>query len=113
MTVSGASPIGLRVVGHIDRPMGSRHPKAGFLYPVNYGYVDGVMAPDGEEQDVYLLNVDHPVETFTGTVIAVYHRFDDVEDKWIVTPDGSDLPDEEILRQIEFQEQFFHGELRR
>lgn len=107
------SLIGRRVAGHIDRPMGSRHPKAGFLYPVNYGYVDGVMAADGDEQDVYLLGVDHPVETFVGTVIAVYHRFDDVEDKWIVTPDGSDLPDEEILRQIRFQEQFFHGQLLR
>ena len=91
--------------------MGSCHPREGFLYPVNYGYVDGVIAPDGEEQDVYLLGVDHPVETFTGTVIAVYHRFDDVEDKWIVTPDGANLPDEEILTQIAFQEQFFHGQL--
>lgn len=103
--------IGRTVSGHIDRPMGSRHPKAGFLYPVNYGYADGIQAMDGDEQDVYLLGVDHPVETFTGRVIAVYHRFDDVEDKWIVTPEGEAMPDEEILRQIEFQEQFFHGQL--
>ena len=103
--------IGRAVSGQIDRPMHSRHPKAGFVYPVNYGYVDGLLAMDGDEQDVYLLGVDHPVASFTGRVIAVYHRFDDVEDKWIVTPDGRDLPDEEILRQIQFQEQFFHGQL--
>ena len=23
----------------IDRPLGSRHPQHGFIYPVNYGYV--------------------------------------------------------------------------
>ena len=103
--------IGRAVSGRIDRPMGSRHPRGGFVYPVNYGYVDGVRAMDGDEQDVYLLGVDEPVATFSGRVIAVYHRFDDVEDKWIVTPDGADLPDEEILRQIRFQEQFFHGQL--
>lgn len=105
--------IGRAVSGRVDRPMGSRHPREGFLYPVNYGYVDGVMAADGDGQDVYLLGVDHPVETFTGRIIAVYHRFDDVEDKWIVTPDGTDIPDGEILRQIQFQEQFFHGQLLR
>lgn len=103
--------LGRTVSGHIDRPMGSRHPRAGFLYPVNYGYADGIRAMDGDEQDVYLLGVDGPVDTFTGQVIAVYHRFDDIEDKWIVTPGGVGMPDDEILRQIAFQEQFFHGQL--
>lgn len=103
--------IGRVVSGHIDRPMGSRHPREDFLYPVNYGYVDDVPAMDGDMQDVYFLGVDRPVDTFTGRVIAVYHRFDDIEDKWIVTPEGVNLSDEEILRQIQFQEQFFHGQL--
>lgn len=103
--------IGRAVSGTIDRPMGSRHPRAEFLYPVNYGYVDGVPALDGDEQDAYFLGVDRPVERFAGRVIAVYHRFDDIEDKWIVAPEGVDFPDEEILRQIHFQEQFFHGRL--
>lgn len=103
--------IGRPVTGHVDRPMGSRHPSHGFLYPINYGYVDGVLAMDGEAQDVYLLGVDEPVETFTARIIAVYHRFDDVEDKWIAAPPGLDFSDEDILRQIEFQEQFFHGQL--
>ena len=103
--------IGRAVSGHIDRPMGSRHPREGFLYPVNYGYADGIPAMDGDMQDIYFLGVDEPVDAFTGRVIAVYHRFDDIEDKWIVTPDGTDIPDDEILRQIQFQEQFFHGQL--
>ena len=68
----------------VDRPLGSRHPKhKELLYPVNYGYVAGVMGGDGEEQDVYLLGVDAPVSRFRAEVIAVIHRLDDVEDKWV------------------------------
>jgi inorganic pyrophosphatase len=57
--------IGRVVTVNIDRPMGSRHPRLGFLYSVNYGYVPGVIAPDGEDLDAYLLGVDHPVECAT------------------------------------------------
>ena len=67
------------------------------------------MAEDGEEQDVYVLGTDAPLETFEGKVIAVYHRLNDLEDKWIVTLDGTDYSDEEILQAIHFQEQFFKG----
>ncbi|MCQ2592544.1 MAG: class I SAM-dependent methyltransferase [Treponema sp.] len=109
-----SSIIGKEVKGHIDRPLGTAHPRhPEMLYPINYGYVDGVFAADGAEQDIYLLNENAPVQTFKGKVIAVYHRFNDVEDKWIVTPDGSDVPDEEILKQIDFQEKYFDGKLYR
>lgn len=46
--------IGRTVNVKIDRPMGSCHPKHGYVYPVNYGYIDGMIAPDGEDQDVYV-----------------------------------------------------------
>ena len=39
----------------IDRPMGSKHPKHGFIYPVNYGYVPNTISDDGEELDSYVL----------------------------------------------------------
>ena len=39
----------------IDRTFGSKHPKHGFIYPVNYGYVPGTVSGDGEELDAYLL----------------------------------------------------------
>lgn len=104
--------IGRVVRGTVDRPMGSRHPRhPDLIYPVNYGYVDGVFALDGAEQDVYLLGVDRPVDTFEGRIIAVYHRLDDIEDKWIVVPEGMALSDGEILRRIDFQERFFDGVL--
>lgn len=45
----------------IDRPLGSVHPNhENMTYPVNYGYVNGIIASDGEEQDVYILGVNKP-----------------------------------------------------
>lgn len=104
--------IGSIVECTMDRPMGTTHPGfAHIYYPINYGYVNGVMAGDGAEQDVYILGVDKPLETFTGKVIAVFHRYNDVEDSWIVAPEGMDFSDEEIMQQIGFQERFFDGVL--
>lgn len=106
--------IGMEVNITVDRPMGSVHPECSdLIYPVNYGYVEDIMAADNEEQDVYLLGVNVPVQSFTGRIIAVYHRYNDVEDKWIAAPEGVDFSDEEILRQIHFVEQFFDGKLYR
>ena len=106
--------IGKTVRGRIDRPLGSRHPRfPDLIYPVNYGYVEGVLGGDGEEQDAYVLGADGPLETFEGTVIAVVHRLDDAEDKWIVSlsPSGRDYTDEEILELTRFQERFFRSVL--
>jgi len=104
--------IGTKVSGIIDRPLGSHHPRKNeIIYSINYGYVKGVFAADGSEQDVYVFGTDKPLETYTGNVIAVYHRFNDVEDKWIVSLDDRDYSDEEILSNINFIEQFFMGEL--
>ena len=92
----------------VDRPLGSRHPKHGDLvYPVNYGYIEGIIAPDGEEQDAYILGVDSAVKEFTGRVIAVIHRDDDIEEKWVVAPEGKIFSREEIERQVHFQEKYF------
>ncbi|MBQ1433454.1 MAG: inorganic diphosphatase [Ruminococcus sp.] len=96
----------------IDRPMGSYHPEyKDMYYPINYGYIEGVMADDGEEQDAYVIGVDKPLETFTGKVIAVIKRHDDVEDKWAVCPEGCNYTKEEIQRLTEFQEKFFDSEI--
>lgn len=113
--------IGQIVKGKIDRPIGSFHPRHKDLYyPVNYGYVSGVLGGDGAEQDIYLLGVNSAVQEFTGKVIAVYHRYDDNETKWIVVPCNDDgivsadveIPTaNEIYAQIAFQEQFFCGVL--
>ena len=92
----------------VDRPLGTYHPKhKDIYYSVNYGYIPGVMAPDGEEQDAYILGVNGPVKEFTGKVIAIIHRMDDVEEKWIVAPENISFTKDEIMQQISFQEQFF------
>ena len=113
--------IGKIVKGKIDRPMGSYHPRHKDLYyPINYGYVEGVIGGDGAEQDVYLLGEASAVMNFVGKVIAVYHRYDDNETKWIVVPcdeksnirSNIKIPGKnEIYAQIAFQEQFYSGVL--
>lgn len=92
----------------VDRPLGSRHPNhPDIVYEVNYGYVPGVFAPDGEEQDVYVLGVEEALERFCGRVIAIIHRRDDVETKWVAAPEGCVLTPEEIMHKVQFQERFF------
>lgn len=96
----------------IDRPLGSYHPKHKDLYyPVNYGYIEGIIAPDGEEQDAYILGVNEPLSEFTGKIIAVIRRFDDVEEKWVVAPENMVFTTEEIMKQVEFQEKYFNTEI--
>jgi len=91
----------------IDRPMGSQHPTDGFLYPLNYGYIEGVLAPDGEDLDAYILGVFEPLERFTGKCIAILHRLNDDDDKLIIAPDGEEYSKDQIRALIEFQERFF------
>ena len=97
----------------VDRPLGSYHPKhKDMYYPINYGYVEGIIAPDGEEQDAYILGINEPVDEFVGRIIAIIHRFDDVEEKWVVAPENVLFTKEEILQQVEFQEKYFNSEIR-
>lgn len=96
----------------IDRPLGTYHPNhKDLFYPVNYGYVEDVIAADGEEQDAYVLGVNEPLDEFTGKVIAVIRRLDDVEHKWVVVPENVMLTKEEIIEQVYFQEKFFKTEI--
>lgn len=97
----------------IDRPLGSYHPKhKDIFYSVNYGYIPDIYASDGEEQDAYILGVHEPVSEFVGKVIAIIHRFDDVEDKWVVAPENASFTKDEIMAQTAFQEQYFRTEIR-
>jgi len=102
------SVIGKIVTVIIDRKLGSYHPEhKEIYYPVNYGYIPDVMALDGEEQDAYILGINIPLEIFTGKIIAVIHRKNDIEDKWVVTPENMTFIKEDIIRQTYFQEQYF------
>ena len=95
----------------VDRPMGSKHPKHGFIYPVNYGYVPNTISGDGEELDSYVLGIYEPLETFTGKCIAIIHRIDDNDDKLVVVPENRYFSNDEIRVLTEFQERFFKSKI--
>ena len=96
-----------------DRPLGSRHPKHGFIYEVNYGYVEGVKAPDGEELDAYYLGTDRPLQKISGVVKAIIHRLDNDDDKLVVMPKGLSMTDSEIEQGVNFQEHWFKHQILR
>lgn len=106
----------------IDRPLGSRHPEhPDIVYGLNYGYIDGVMGGDGEEQDAYIMGVNFPLprlSEFSGFVVAVIRRKNDVETKWVVAPlYGGIAPHtpkytkEQIEKAVYFQEKYFDIEI--
>jgi inorganic pyrophosphatase len=89
----------------VDRPIGYRH--GDILYPVNYGYIPGILAGDGEEQDAYILGVDEPLSSFDGRVVGAVRRRNDSEDKLIVAPEGMIFHQRQIAEAVRFQEQYF------
>ena len=99
--------LGKKVEIIVDRPLGSLHPKWKFPYEVNYGYIKGVMAPDGEELDAYVLLVDKAINEFSGTVVAIIHRLNDDDDKLVVIPDGMTITDGQIDALTSFMEQWY------
>ena len=100
--------IGKTINIKIDRPFGSKHPKHGFIYPVNYGYVPNTISGDNEELDAYLLGVFEPVEEYEGKCIAIIHRTNDNDDKLVVVPNDKNYSDDQIDALTEFQEQYFN-----
>ena len=91
----------------MDRMLGTKHPKWGFVYMVNYGYIPNTISGDGEELDAYVLGEFEPLEEFTGKVIAVIRRENDNDDKLVVVKDGKNYTDDQINALVEFQERFF------
>ena len=99
--------LGKTITAKIDRPLGSKHPKHGFIYPINYGFIPNTTSGDGEELDCYILGVFEPITSFTGKVIAIIHRTDDDDDKLIITPEDKKYSNDAIDALTEFQEQYF------
>ena len=99
--------MGRKVRVIVDRPIGYRH--GDLVYPLNYGYLPGVIAGDGEEQDCYVLGIAEPLEAFEGVVIGAVRRSDDCEDKLVAAPYGMEFHQGEIREAVAFQEQYFHS----
>jgi inorganic pyrophosphatase len=106
--------LGKNVTIGIDRPIGYVHHKGEktLVYPINYGYIPGVLGGDEEELDVFLLGVNEPVSEFTGRVIGIAYRADDVEDKLVMAPEGMDFTAAQIACAVQFQEKYYHTTIR-
>ena len=101
--------LGKEVSIEIDRPMGTRHPKHGFMYMINYGFIPNTISGDGEELDAYLVGEFEPVEKSSGKVIAIIHRTNDDDDKLIVSKGDKKYSDDAIRALTEFQERYFES----
>lgn len=97
--------MGERVHVVVDRPIGYQH--GDLVYPINYGYIPGIIAGDGEAQDAYILGVNEPLAEFDGQVVAAIRRKNDCEDKLVVAPQGTVYHQGQIAEAVHFQEQYF------
>lgn len=101
--------LGRDVLVKMDRPLGSAHPKWGFIYSLNYGFVPNTVSGDGEELDAYVVGEFKPLDEFKGKVIAIIHRTNDDDDKLVVAKEGVNYTDDQIRALTEFQEKFFES----
>ena len=99
--------IGKKVKIIMDRPMGSKHPKWNFIYPINYGYVPNTVSGDEEELDAYVIGVFEPVKEYEGKCIGIVHRLNEDDDKLVIAPEGKIYTKEQIEALVEFQEKYF------
>lgn len=105
--------LGKKVKVKMDRPLGCKHPKHGFVYTVNYGFIPNTISGDGEELDAYVLGEHDPLDEFEGIVIAIIHRTNDNDDKLVVMREGRSYTDDQIRVLTEFQEKYFESEIYR
>lgn len=98
--------LGKTVTVIVDCSIGSKHPREGFIYKANYGYIPNTLARDGAELDAYFLGTNEPLEKATGICVAIIHRLNEA-DKLVVIPASVKLSDEEVKKAVHFQEQFF------
>lgn len=93
-----------------DRPVGTRHEKNGnaWVYPINYGYLPGVLGGDGEELDVYLLGVYTPMnEPCLVKIVGAVFRSDDNEDKLLAVLPDAPIPNaSDAAKEVDFQERY-------
>jgi inorganic pyrophosphatase len=96
----------------MDRPLNSLHPKHGFKYELNYGFIPDTVSGDGEELDAYVIGIEKPIKEFIGKCVAIIHRLNDNDDKLVVIPEEvENITDEEIITKTMFQEKFFKSEI--
>lgn len=93
----------------IDRPIHTEH--KGIVYELNYGFINGFAAPDGELQDAYIIDDKDLYPRIQGKVIGIAHRRNDIEDKLLVATKEEKYENGELLSLVSFQERFFDTEI--
>jgi len=94
----------------VTNPIGSSlDTNEDIIFKVNYGIVDGVLDAAGENQEAYILGVDKPLNSYEGRLIAIIHRTNDIENKWVIS--NFHYSKEEIAKQVDFLEKFFNIEI--
>jgi inorganic pyrophosphatase len=74
----------------VDRPRGSQHPRmAGMVYPLDYGYLAGTTAGDGDGIDVWLGSL--PGCSVTGIVCTADAHKRDAEIKLLLGCTAEDM----------------------
>ncbi|MGL5314822.1 MAG: inorganic diphosphatase [Peptostreptococcaceae bacterium] len=95
----------------MDRQLGSSHPTHNFIYTLNYGFIPNTISGDGEEIDVYIIGEFEPLEEYSGYVVAIIKRENDIEDKLVVCRDLNRYNKQQIKALVEFQERFFKSKI--
>ena len=102
--------LGKEVTVYVDRPINSIHPgNPSFVYKVNYGYIKEFKSLDNEYQDAYILGVNEPIKEFTGKVISIISRKNDIEDKLVVS--NKEFSKEQIKELVNFQEKYYKSKI--
>ena len=69
---------GSRVI--VDRPKGSGHPRyPGFVYGLDYGYLDGTVSSDGEGIDVWIGTMEAAVPTAVIVTVDLVQRDSEIK----------------------------------
>ncbi|MCR4926216.1 MAG: NUDIX domain-containing protein [Clostridiales bacterium] len=91
----------------VTRPIKSFHPKYGFEYELNYGFVEGVTNISGTKQGAYIMGIDHPVREFDGRIIAIIKRNNMKGVEWVVAPKSKKFIVNDIKKAIDFAESYY------
>lgn len=95
---------------NITQPIGSTSDFApDIVYEVNYGMVEGAFDVFDDPQEAYVLTDNKDIKSFTGKLIAIIHRINDVKNIWVIS--DKSYTKEEILERVNFMEQFFKVEV--
>jgi inorganic pyrophosphatase len=68
----------------IDRPKGSDHPRyAGWIYPLDYGYIAGTIGGDHREVDVFRGSAENGL---VAALVVRHDRHEEIKLLWNTTP---------------------------